>query len=423
MAERRTGPVKPPTIDLTARDTGSATPMATAKAAAAEPTPEAGVAKPTPEAAAAKPARSESPPVRDRVVKDPAPPSPPRSRSGFGGLATAAVVGAILGAALTYALSTVLPLPAPEPPDAGPALAAHDQRLAGLEQELATLEADAASAGQAAKTADADLGDRVAALETQLADVSGSIPKPVDLSALDSRITALSAQVDAIAAGASSADAGAMAETITALKGQLAGLQATVDSLSTLPAAVAALEARPVPAPEPEAPAVASADMQVPLIVAGLETAFATGRPFATELVTLNDVLPDVAVAAPLAARAAGGLPRPDLLQQNFSAAVPDMLAARPQSEGWKSAGDWLASILALRPAGAVEGNTPDAVLSRLEAAIAAQDYAQAETLFAALPPPMIAAAGPVVDDVSAAAAAAALLADLRSRETNGSAT
>jgi hypothetical protein len=158
--------------------------------------------------------------------------------------------------------------------------------------------------------------------------------------------------------------------------------------------------------------------MKLPLILSGLESAFATGRPFQSELGALVTLVPDITVPAALTAAAATGLSRPDTLTQKFEATLPDILAAREHGNAdWtQSAVDWAKSLLALRPAEEQQGDSPDAVISRLEGAVGRHDYLGANTLIAQLPPAMQVAAAPVATDITAHAAADQLLADLRSR-------
>jgi len=272
-----------------------------------------------------------------------------------------------------------------------------------------------------------DLVARLTALEGGLDELRASTPPPVDTTAIEARLRTLTSRVDAIAAGASSADAGAMAENIGDLEQALAALTTEVDALKTgaadtgaltaLETEVAALKTQMEEAaaePEPEPVTATSLDVVIP----GLESAFATGRPFATELASLAAEQPPVVVDAALSVRAGTGLVRPDLLDQQFAAAVPAMLEAKPVPAGdWqRSAGDWIASLLAIRPAGEVEGDGPDAVVSRLEGAMSRHDYAAASALFAELPPEMVAAAGTVPADIAAHAAAVKLVADLRAK-------
>ena len=62
------------------------------------------------------------------------------------------------------------------------------------------------------------------------------------------------------------------------------------------------------------------------------------------------------------------------------------------------------------------EGDTPDAVVSRLEGAVTRHDYIGATQLLGQLPAPMQQAAAPVAPDIAAHAAADQLVADLRTR-------
>jgi hypothetical protein len=158
--------------------------------------------------------------------------------------------------------------------------------------------------------------------------------------------------------------------------------------------------------------------MKLPLILSGLESAFATGRPFQTELSALLGVVPDAAIPAPLASAAATGLSRPDSVTQAFEAALPEILAARDHgSADWtQNAVDWAKSLLALRPAEEQQGDSPDAVVSRLEGAMTRHDYTTAVALLDQLPAPMQQAAAPVATDIAAHAAADKLVADLRAR-------
>jgi hypothetical protein len=140
------------------------------------------------------------------------------------------------------------------------------------------------------------------------------------------------------------------------------------------------------------------------------------GRPFATELAAA--ARPGISVPAELQARASVGLAQPEALAQRFATRVPEMLAAQPAptGEGWQDqAVDWVKALLAVRPSGEVTGDSPEAVMSRLEAAVARHDFSEAARLLDQLPPAMKAAAGDVAMDVSQWAGANALVAQLRS--------
>ena len=98
--------------------------------------------------------------------------------------------------------------------------------------------------------------------------------------------------------------------------------------------------------------------------------------------------------------------------------AVPEILGARDTTnQDWaQTAIDWTKSLLALRPAEEMEGDSPEAVVSRLEGAMERRDYATALSLIDALPPAMRDKATLVATDIRAHAEAAKLVADLRAR-------
>lgn len=439
MAERKQGPVKPPTIDLTARDAMAEGEKPARRSSARKPEPDSKASETatTPvEAAEVIAADADSAPSPQPIPPVPPTPEPPRpspravaAPPAWGMLGTAALAGALLGTALTYVLATIVPLPGPQVPNLAPELSEQADRVTTLEERLAAAEAGIMDVRTVVDATAGDAFSRLAALEGGLAEVRAAA-QPFDTSAIEARLRTLTSRVDAIAAGASSADAGAMAENIGDLEVALAALQAEVAALSTrsgtadtsltaLEGEVAALKSElETAAAEPEPPEPEPEPSSIPVLVAGLETAFATGRPFATEFATL--AAEQITVDEALSSRAGTGLVRPDVLDRAFAAAVPLMLEARPaSSEGWQdAAGAMLQSLLAIRPAGETEGDSPEAVVSRLEGAMSRHDYAAARDLFAALPPEMIAVAGSVPADVAAHAAAALLVADLRDRMT-----
>ena len=413
MADRNSGPVKPPVIDLTARTTSS-------------PKPEADL---HPEAKAAEPA----PGISHRNDAPPKLKTPPGAGNWplLGGVV---VGGAVLGTLLTYLLaSTVLPLPSsqPMPPDLSTNLATLSDTVTAQGGEVTRLNTTVTQLQKTTTNTQVSLDATIAQLDagltelkTGLVDLKAAVPAPatVDLAPLEAELKTLKAQVDAIAAGASGTDAGAIAQSLAALetgfKGlttRMQGIDSTVTSLRTdLDAARKTLGDHINAAlPNEVGPA-----MKLPLILSGLESAFATGKPFATELASLTGVLPDLAVSDALTAAAPNGISRPDLLLQNFEATLPDILAARVTTSGdWVSnATDWAKSLLALRPAEEMEGDSPEAVVSRLEGAMGRRDYAAASALIGQLPAPMQQAAAPVADDIAVHADADKLVADLRSK-------
>jgi phage shock protein A len=426
MAERKSGPVKPPVIDLKAREAEKAPTATTPKATAAEATPQADKPELTPQPEA-KPAPATPEPPR------PTPPPPPRPQARlampWSAITIAAVGGAVLGSILTYVLATWLPLPDNRPAIADPAarLDQQDASVAGLEARLAGLE-------EQARRTQVSLDATITQLDAGLTDVRQSIAAipaaapPVDLAPLTQQLAALEDRVAAIGAGASSSDATALAETISNIEAELASLREVATGSGArageVDAAIASLREE-INALRSAAPALPAGTtdigpaVRLPLVVSGLESALGNGRPYAAELASLRALLPDLAVPDPVTAAAEAGLPRPDAVAAELEARVPEILAGRAaQSTGDVGADalEWMKGLLALRPVGEAEGETPEATVSKLEAAVARRDFAGAATLLAALPPAMQAGAGDAGADITALAAADQFLADVRAR-------
>jgi hypothetical protein len=270
-------------------------------------------------------------------------------------------------------------------------------------------------------------------LQQSIADVRAAIPEaqpPVDLSAIEAELQTLENRIEAVAAGASGADASALAENLSRIAQNVTALTARLDEvegrlttadqtfasvqsdIETLEAAIAAQNLN-VGGTE-IGPAV-----QLPLILTGLESAFARGRPYESELASLLTLLPDLRVPEAVTANATTGLIRPDALARRFDEAVPNILAGRTgESTGdWtRDAIEWAKAILALRPAEEIEGDTPEAIVSRLEAAVERYDFTGAAVLLAQLPEPMRLAAGEIGEAIAAHADAEQFVASLRAQ-------
>ena len=269
----------------------------------------------------------------------------------------------------------------------------------------------------------AALNSRIAGL--QQASGAPAVAAP-NLGAVEADIAALTARVDALAPARDEATAPA---AIEALRTQLAGLGGRLDELGarvgTSEAGIRTLEsgARETSAALARQPADVGAVLQLPLILSGFEAAFSSGRPYEAELAALRAAVPGVSVPTAIANGATTGLARPDVIAEKFAAVLPTMLAGTPANPnaGWQEGAlDWLRSAVALRPTGELAGDAPEAVVSRLEAAIARRDYASAQTLMASLPAPMQAAAGELPGQIAAQAEAAQFLDGLRAQALNG---
>jgi hypothetical protein len=428
MAERKSGPVKPPVIELTAREAEKPAAATTARGKAAEAAEEA-AAEATP--AAEEPAR-------------PVPPPPPRPQARlampWSAISIATVAGALLGAGIVYGLGNWLPLPNQRPVIADPAarLDATDSSLNEIESRLAAIEEQStriAAVEEQSKRTQVSLDATIAQLDGGLNEVRQAVAAvptaaAVDLTPLETQLKGLEDRVTAIGAGASSADATALAQTISSIEAGIAELRTQLTALdqrvAATDSAVTSLKgevATTQTAISSQTQTLAGTDIgpavRLPLVVSGLESAIANGRPFAAELAGLKTLLPDLIVPGPIEASAAEGLPRPDAVVAQFTAAVPNVLAGRAAvstGDMGEDALEWMKGLLALRPVGEVPGDTPEAIVSRLEGAVGRHDFKAAAELLAQLPPAMQAGAGSSGADITKLAAAETFMTELRSR-------
>lgn len=377
----KTGPVKPPVLEGTLRPTAPGT--TTDSGAAAKP-----AAKP-----AQKPASMTGPDT-------------PRSGNGAGWVG--GLVGGALGLGAAYGLAWfgLWPQPAVAPPPADPRLAQFATTIPELETVTATVQDELSV-----------LTGRVATLETAEPPAPAAAPAATD-PVVTEQLEALASRLDALASQSPGPDTGALAAMETELAALREQVTATETELAQAKQQIAAVSEMA----DSSASADASA-LRLPLIFSGLEDAFASGRPFEAELAALRQALPELLIPEAVAGRAATGLPRPDVVQGTLTSALPDMLAGRPidSEAGWQGATvDWFRGLVAMRPSGAVEGDSPDAVIARLEAAIAARDFVAAKSELDALPDTMRAGAQQARSDIESLAGAQSFLAQLRQQALSG---
>lgn len=263
------------------------------------------------------------------------------------------------------------------------------------------------------------LTQRVATLEQ--AEPAASQPQDdTALSDVQSQLAALSDRVDALGNAATAQSggdtSGANAAAIVALEAGITKLQQQTDALSTqMGSTTQRLDALNTTVTADAQSK--STEARLPLILSGLETAFDTGRPYEAELSALRTALPDVTIPEAVSAHASEGLPRPDDVMRRFETVLPDILAGRPANTdaSWQdNTADWFRGLIALRPAEAVDGTGPDAIVARAEAAVQRRDFLGAQEQLQSLPAAMLTAAGPVAGDIDTLAGAQKLLVDLR---------
>ncbi len=220
------------------------------------------------------------------------------------------------------------------------------------------------------------------------------------LGAQDQRINALNAQIDGLAVPPDRVDEiNSLGETLTALTGQISGLEERIIALESRPVAASgggapiaeleelrtaldaqrsALDAQraEIEALSAEAQAQESAAKQGAIAtlrraaMTRILTAIDSGSDFAPALADLRDTGVDVPGA--LTDVADTGVPTLPALMESFPAAARSALAAARADSGQGTAGigSFFKNQLGVRSLLPREGDDPDAVLSRIEAAV-----------------------------------------------------
>lgn len=440
MAEKKSGPVKPPIINATARAAEKDKPAPEGKAAAAAGADEKPVAAEAPlktgpaTKSAGQPAAGPAADTRTPEEKTKQSAPKPEAQAGaapkteqtraagaalpFVPLVATGGAGALVGLALAYGLASFGFWP--QPTTTTPDLSQFDARATRLESVIASRE-----------TESEQMVDRITALEAQIAGIEPAstegLAAQADLDALSGQLGELSSRIEAIAAGASGDEVSEVADNLSGLSAQIEDVAGRLDTLEPQMAEVRPvieaaltrlddLDARIADQSDFEAVA-AERDRatQLPAALGALESAIASGQPFAAQLAGVETLLPDLDIPSQARAAANSGVAPASGLLAQLRAAIPQMLAARPQDEqaSWaQTLIDQAASAIALRP---TEGDTPQALVGRTEAALDAGDLDAARTAFSALPDAMQAAAPGFADALEEAIAVEALLDAARS--------
>jgi hypothetical protein len=310
------------------------------------------------------------------MTEAPAAPPPPAARQGGLGAFLGMVLGGAVAAGAGFGLARAMPDLLPIGPDAVDVTATLDAQAA----EIADLKAQIA----ALPAPDTGLADRVAALET-------AAPAPADTTDIDARLATLEDRLVAIESQPSDGTglSPAILADIAALKEQVATLGTGGTVPADVLAAVAAAEARLTEA-ETRAAALAeqstasAAAITRAAAIGRIAAALDSGAPYSSALPDLGD-LPPV-----LADNAAAGLPTIADLQDSFAPAARASLEAALRAnmgESWtERVSSFLRSQTGLRSLTPREGDDPDAVLSRAEAALSAGQVAEAIAELQAMP-------------------------------------
>jgi hypothetical protein len=344
--------------------------------------------------------RSDEDRPAETMTERPAPTPAPAPVAARGPGVVTLLIGGVVAAGLGYAAAFFgLQQPAPEAPQTDPALTvalatldAQQGTITSLEAQIAALaaveppvvpEVDLSGVEGAIARVAADVAGVASSVETLSARVVVLEDRPVFTGEATADNAAMAAAVDALeqrlnterdaAAEALAAAEAARAEAAAAQAAATAELQAASEAAQ---AAIAEAEAR--------AQATAAAT-QTQAALSRLQIAMASGAPFAEALADLPGDAPEA-----LAAAAETGVPTLDELQAAYPAAARAALPIALRELAGDSASDRVGAFLLGQIGGRSveprEGDDPDAVLSRAEAAVASGDLEGALTELSALP-------------------------------------
>ncbi|NSX86694.1 hypothetical protein G6L86_13950 [Agrobacterium tumefaciens] len=324
-ADRQKEPVStapaPPKADTKPSTGTTDTSAAAAAAAAAKPAfGSTASSSASSGATAAKPATATS-------SSGPAKPSTPqqaeRKQAATSGLIAAGIVGGLVALAAAGSMQYAGILPSFNAGKAG------SEEIAALKTDLGSLRQQLANA-PAADTS---------ALEQRIATLEGAKGEAPQVDGLSEKIAALESTLQS----ERSAQASATAELTRRLADAEAKINEPRDDIEV-------------------ARAIASA---------ALKAAIDRGGPFLTELDTLSKVTPDDPAIASLQSFAATGVPSRSELMQKFPDVANAMLSAVNQPDPNQGIVERLTesafSLVKVRPVGNIEGETPEAMIARME--------------------------------------------------------
>lgn len=271
-------------------------------------------------ASAAKPSTTTSSSGPD---KPSTPQQADRKQAATSGLIAAGIVGGLIALAAAGSMQYAGLLPSSNSGRAGSdEIAALKTDITGLRQQLAN-----------APAAD------TSALEQRIATLEGAKGEAPQVDGLSEKVTALEAALQS----ERSAQASATAELTRRLTDAETKINEPRDDIEV-------------------ARAIASA---------ALKAAIDRGGPFLTELDTLSKVTPDDPAIASLQSFAATGVPSRSELMQKFPDVANAMLSAINQPDPNQGIMERLTesafSLVKVRPVGNIEGETPDAMIARME--------------------------------------------------------
>ncbi|MEX0347514.1 MAG: hypothetical protein AB3N20_21505 [Rhizobiaceae bacterium] len=357
--------------------------------------------------------------------------SPPKKNS-FAGLIGAGIVGGLIVLGGSLLLPGLLggQNASPDSEIEAKLTALRSELKADLSKlEQAGNEATSAAIAAAKAELDTEISNGaadIAALKESLAQVQSALEagdggEGAALQALGDRLNALEQTVSGLSNGSADVDSDAVSaltdristidQSIAALQEQVSGLQSSsgeaATSIETLKAEIGELSKRLEQ--QGGNPEVARA-----IAAAALKSAIDRGLPFMTELETYASVAPESPAIEALRELAARGVPtRSEIASEMTETANAMVAAANSSGEDasiWEQLLSSAQSLIKVRPIGLVEGDTPAAIVARMEVAVNANNYQAALAEFETLPDGVKAAGQALADKIMARSQVDALI-------------
>lgn len=259
-----------------------------------------------------------------------------------------------------------------------------------------------------------DLGPRLAAIETQLRDLSTRPPPVVSVApaGIDTKaVEGLASRLDKLEAAANAprqpATDPAVLNRIGAVDSAVKSLSDNVNALAaTTRGRVDALAASVAELQKKEREAGNDRPVRLAVASGALRAAVERGQPFTGELAAAKSLTQDASPLAPLEPFAASGVPNDAALGRELAALVQPMLKAAAPQASEASILDRLQAnaekLVRIRPIDAPAGDDPTAILTRIEFKAARGDIAGVLADIAKLPADSRAKAQPWLAKVEA---------------------
>lgn len=285
-------------------------------------------------------------------------------------------LGGVAAAALGFGIARSGVLDNIIPPPPGPEQAVTAQDLDAVTQQLAQQSA-----------AVSDLAERLSGLENAPAPDAGADDTSAALDDLGQQIAGLVQRIDALEDRPAAAAQGVDPDALAGLDDARAELESLRQSLAAQQSELAALSE--TAAREEEAAQTSATRALQRAAMTRVQVALDSGTSYAEALTDLQDT--DLSVPQTLVDQAETGVLTLASLQASFPDLARDALRAARQEAGATGFSGFVQTQLGVRSLAPREGNDPDAVLSRAEAALRNGELAQTLTELDLLPAPAMA--------------------------------